>query len=130
MTKISVRKAISIGTVWINLPVLPIMFAPVTLFVLFSGEALNKKASGSDLLLLLGMFVLGFGLSWACWSFMVPRWRLWAWARVDDAQDLRRRAVRAGLIWPEGHVFEKTEIRTATTKLRLRELESRRSTRA
>ena len=125
MKPLPVSTAILVGTAWVNLPVLPIMFVPLSLFIFFSGGALNRKASGTDLLLLLGLFVLGFGLSWGWWSVMVPRWRLWAWARVEDTEDLRQRAVRSGLIWPEGHMFEKTELRTATTKQQIRDLESK-----
>ena len=126
MKRISVSSAISVGTAWVNLPVVPIMFAPIALFIFFGGDALNRKPSGADFLMLLGLFILGFGLSWTWWSVMVPRWRLWAWARVEDGEELRRRAVRSGLIWPAGHFLERTEIRTGAVSRRLQELESRR----
>lgn len=129
MKPLTVNAAITIGTAWVNLPIAPLMLAPPAAFVLLTGRTFGRNASGGHALLL-GLFALGFVMAWAWWSLMVPRWRLWAWARVEDTEELRRRAVKAGLIWPEGHVFEKTEARSAATTRRLAELESKRPPRA
>jgi hypothetical protein len=87
---------------------------------------LNRQSGFIAGPLLICLFLLGISLAWLWWSVMVPRWRIWAWSRVADTDDLRERAVRTGLIWPEGHVLERTEFRDAATKRVLRELETKR----
>ena len=62
--------------------------------------------------------------SWLTWSFLVTRWRLWAYERVENLDELKAIAVEAKLIWPEGHVRERTEIRSPAQKQRLLELEA------
>jgi hypothetical protein len=61
--------------------------------------------------------------AWLTWSLLVPRWRLWAYERVDDLDELKARGVEAGLIWREGHIFERTEFRTRDQRERLQALE-------
>jgi hypothetical protein len=75
------------------------------------------------------VFVILFapGIIWLWWSVQVPKWRLWAYERVDDIGELKRRAIEARLIWPDGSVFSRTEIKSAAQAARERELEQRAS---
>ena len=125
MKKLSASVAIWAGQAWINLPVFLIIFAPVALLGLLALPWLNRQPGAIAGPLLVCGFLLGVGLAWLWWSLMAPRWRIWAWSRVADTDDLRRRAVRHGLIWPEGHAFERTEFRPAATRQALRELETK-----
>jgi hypothetical protein len=68
-------------------------------------------------------FLASWPLAWLTWSFLVVRWRIWAYERVDDLDELKMRAVAAGLIWSDGHFFERTEIRSQDQRKRIRELE-------
>jgi hypothetical protein len=54
----------------------------------------------------------GFCAGWLWWSIWAPRWRMWALAAVADASstEILERAERAGLLWSEGHFFERSEI--------------------
>jgi len=126
MKKISAKAAVWTGQAWINLPVFVLIFSPISLFGLLAFPWLNRQAGSVAGPLLICLFFLGIGLAWLWWAVMVPRWRIWAWSRVADIEDLRQRAVRAGLIWPEGHVLERTEFRDAATKQVLRELDQKR----
>ena len=38
-------------------------------------------------------------------------WKLWAFSTIDtgDAQELYTNAITAGIIWPKGSIFNKTE---------------------
>jgi hypothetical protein len=126
MKKLSIGLAIAVGTLWVNIPVLPLMFAPVTAYFILASRSSNHQPSGFEMLLALSFFCLGFALAWSWWSLMVPQWRLWAWARVENHASLKAKAIQAGLIWPDGHFFEKTEFRSETTRARLKELESQR----
>jgi len=68
--------------------------------------------------------VVGWVGAWMAWSFMTPLWRLWAYARVDDLEELKRLAVAAKVLWPEGHAFQRTEIMSADTRAELARLEA------
>lgn len=67
--------------------------------------------------------LLSFTLSWLYWSYVITKWRLWAFDSVKNAYDLQKRAVEEKLIWPEGSFFEKTEIRNREERERLQVLQ-------
>jgi hypothetical protein len=56
-----------------------------------------------------GMFG-GFVVAWLYWSFMIPKWRVWAFDNVRNVHELNKRAISEKLIWPESSVWNKTEI--------------------
>jgi hypothetical protein len=68
-------------------------------------------------------FFIAFVGGWLIWSIQVPKWRLWAFGVVDNIAELKRLAVARQIIWPEGSVFERTEIASQRTRERIRELE-------
>ncbi len=55
-------------------------------------------------------------VAWLYWSFAITRWRLWAFDNVRNVHELKKRAIRENLIWPDGSFFEKTEIRNTEEK--------------
>ncbi len=97
--RVSIKAAIWRGQLTVNLPVILIIFA--------------------------GLVIVGLPLGWLYWSYAVPKWKLWAYARVDDVPALKRAAVRAGLIWPDNHLFEKTEICSKAMRQEILKLEGR-----
>jgi hypothetical protein len=109
---LSTGRAVLIGTLVVNGPVLLLMFGPA-----FGATRLGLE----DWFL----FVLGasFFVAWAWWSFTLPRWRLWAYERVESTGELHDRALGAGLVWPRGSIAERTEFQTAAMRLRQQELE-------
>lgn len=119
-TTISVTRAIWVGLIAVNGPVLLIMFGPLLLF----GQMVNQGTIARTYNWL-GLIVLavGFVLAWLWWSISVPRWRLWAYERVTDIPLLKVRAVTVGLTWPDGHVFGKTEIKSKSHVQREHELD-------
>ena len=68
-------------------------------------------------------FIASWPLAWLTWSLLVVRWRIWAYERVEDLSELKMQAVAAGLIWRDGHFFERTEIRSQHQRKRIRDLE-------
>jgi len=56
-----------------------------------------------------GFLLLGFIIGWAWWSLLIPRWRSWAHSKGVPPDELHKWAVRTGLVWPKGWIFEKTE---------------------
>jgi hypothetical protein len=124
MQSTSVRRAIAIGTAWVNLPVLPLMLAPLTIYVSRVPRTVDADALPGALAGMLGSFLTGFVVAWLWWALMVPRWRLWAWRRVQEKSELKTRAIAVGLLWPDGHFFGRTEIRSAKMNAELAALEN------
>jgi hypothetical protein len=98
-TKISAGKAVFIGHLFVNIPVL----------ILIIGFALGGRIIFPTLWLI--FLLVGFILAWLWWSFTVPRWRQWALKRGAPADRLQKLAVSTGLVWPKGSFFEKTEFK-------------------
>ena len=95
------RHAIRVGIIWVNAPVLPLMFAPVLLYKGFAPSGSNVVAAA--------LFLIGFIVAWAWWSINVSRWRRWAAGRGLDAEALQFEGESSSLLWPKGHFFERTE---------------------
>ena len=70
------------------------------------------------------VFLSGLILAWLWWSLAVPRWRLWAYERVENIPHLKERAIAVGLIWPDGHFFARTEVKSKAHALREKQLDS------
>ena len=72
----------------------------------------------------LGLFV-GFALAWFVWSIMITKWRIWAFQNVRNVHELKKRAIEDKLIWQDNNWFEKTEIRTSSQNIILKELQEK-----
>ena len=121
---VTAQQAVDRGVLVVNGPVFAIMLGPMAL-----GFALGSLFHDRQLASQLGVagFVVGWPCAWLTWSVLTPRWRAWAYERVDDLEELKRIVVSERLIWPQGHFFEKTEIVPRALRDRLNELESNRS---
>lgn len=120
--RVSAADAVSRAGWFVNGPVFALMFGlPGLVF------ALSRLLGAPEEVLywLVGIaVVVGWCGAWAAWSFMTPIWRLWAYRRVDDLEELKWLAVEAKVLWPEGHVFQRTEIMSAATRVELQRLEA------
>ncbi|MFD1316730.1 hypothetical protein [Namhaeicola litoreus] len=113
---ISVDKAIKRGHLIVNVPVFIAILGIPVLAIYFSYLKIIPNWS------ILVSFVVGFVVSWIIWSFMITKWRLWAFENVRNVHELKKRAIQEKLIWEDGNWFEKTEIRTSNDKHKLKEL--------
>ena len=117
----SVSKAIWIGLLVVNGPVLIFLVGPLLLFsVIVDRGMVSRDFNWVGLVVFIG----GFVLAWLWWSLSVPKWRLWAYQRVVDIPALKRQAVDVGLTWPDNHVFGRTEIKSSAHEKLERELDS------
>lgn len=91
-------RAVSIGQLVVNLPVVCIMALGGLLAYLLKGPAWTA----------LGI-LLGIVPAWLWWSFMVPRWREWAKHQGADEDETQLIGERRGLLWRKGSFFERTE---------------------
>jgi hypothetical protein len=90
-------KAVLIGHVLINIPIL---LLTIVYFLLFP-FLVNK-----GLLTFVTQFLL-FVFSWLWWSMLVPHWEKWAYAHVDDKQKLKSLSMKTGLTWSKDSFFSK-----------------------
>jgi hypothetical protein len=119
-TTISVSRAVWTGLLTVNGPVLLLLVGPLYSFgLLVERSAVSRAHNWVGVVI----FALGFALAWLWWSLSVPRWRVWAYERVQDIPLVKERAVAVGLTWPSGHRFGKTEIKSRSLAQRERELD-------
>ncbi len=116
---VTVNEAIKRGNRMINYPVMIIMFAPI------SGSLYLHNHLNFPMWLTSVTFFAGFIVAWAYWSFMITKWRLWAFNNVRNVHELKRKAIEAKLIWKDGSFWEKTEIRTKADKEKLKLIEDK-----
>src|ERR1700686_1554960 len=92
------ERAVSIGQLIVNLPVISIMALGGLLAYVLKGSVWTA----------FGIF-LGIIPAWLWWSFMIPSWREWAKNHGADEEQTQYLGQRCGLVWPKGSIFEKTE---------------------
>ncbi|MFC6996699.1 hypothetical protein [Rufibacter roseus] len=117
--EVSVDQAINRGQRMINWPAVVIMFGTIGGCVYL---AVHQKLSFWFVPL---SFVLGLALAWLYWSFMITKWRIWAFENVRNVHELKKKAIKEKLIWPDESAYSKTEIRTAADKERLLRLQEK-----
>lgn len=117
--EITVDKAIKRGQLLVNLPVMFVMFGTLTLCFY-----LGIKNIMPEWIIPVG-FIFAFIFAWLCWSILITKWRLWAFQNVRNVHELKKRAIDEKLIWNDGNIFEKTEIRSNSDKLRWKELQKK-----
>jgi hypothetical protein len=114
------RQAVARGHWMVNGCVLLIMLGvPILTFgavTLFGHSQWSMIAAGLA-------FLVSWPAAWLTWSVLVPRWRVWAYERVEDLDELKAIGVTVGLIWPDGHPNGRTELRSRAQQERIRELE-------
>ena len=98
---LSAGRAVAYGLLVVNGPVLALLLGGLWLGANMSDGSTPGSIAG---------FAVGFVVAWLWWSLAVPRWRIWALARGADPERLQVLAQRAGVVWPRGSFFEKTEL--------------------
>jgi hypothetical protein len=108
MKNIPISKAIRMGTLFVNVPVFILLISGTAIESAFEKMHIFPEEFGW---LSYSGYVLSFLFAWLWWSFTIPWWRYWAYQRVDSISQLKTQAIKAGLIWPNGSFFERTEIK-------------------
>jgi uncharacterized membrane protein YciS (DUF1049 family) len=119
--EIEFNKVLNKGQLFINFPVMIVMFG-------FMGISyyLNKIDFIPKSIMIIS-FVISFILGWLVWSFTIAKWRIWAFEKINEKfhDELKTEAIKAKLIWPDGHIFEKTEIRNNEQKAKIKAINDR-----
>jgi hypothetical protein len=121
--KVSVDVAIRRGRRAVMYPSLALLLLPLLVGRVVMQIEPRLRYGPAGLRLFVVAFAIGFTLGWVSWSWLAPRWRVWAYARVEDVEELKQAAVDAKLVWPEDHVFSRTEIRPAWLRAELDRLD-------
>lgn len=127
VAQITIEEALAQGQRLVNWPVRGLLGTSAILYVSahhWLAIHLGENTTGKRMVV---VFVLCFIAAWLWWSVTVPKWRLRAYERIDDIQELKRRAVIAQLIWHDRSLFSRTEIKSAEHAARERGLEQRAS---
>jgi hypothetical protein len=107
-----VGKAILIGHLIVNVPVVAIILVFFSLGVVVAGlvePIFPLQLSWLFWPIVLGLTLIGFILAWLWWSYSVPRWRKWAIQSGAPADKLHRWAVVTGLEWSKRNPLSDTE---------------------
>lgn len=113
---VSVDEAIKKAVITVNTPTLIIMFGMWGLCFFMT------MATSLPVWVIIITAVLSFAFGWLYWAIAITRWRIWAFDNVRNVHELKTRAIGKQLIWPDGSIFEKTELRSAAQKQKLAEL--------
>ena len=108
----------------VNGPVLVIMLGPtlaVLLVALVSGASIRGTVPVAGMVL-----IVSWLFAWLTWSILTPRWRLWAYERVEDIDELKRIAVADRVLWRDGHIFHRTELAPPVLMAKLQMIEAER----
>ena len=119
--KIKFNKVLNYGQLYINFPVMIVMFG-----LMWITYYLNQIGYFSNFIAGVG-FVISFVLGWLVWSFFIAKWRIWAFDKIDEKYhwELKEEAISTKLIWPDGHFFEKTEIRSKNQRRKIKAINDR-----
>lgn len=110
--------------VWmVQVPSMAVLLGPLGAVVLLMELSVLPSEGTAAVMWTVASFLSGFVGGWLVWSLQVPRWRAWAYRAVQDIEALKRLAVQRQIIWPEGHIFEKTELASKALKEELERLE-------
>lgn len=115
-TTLRAEQAIARGSWLVNIPAIFIFIGAIWLIVTLD---LNYPLY---VLIPVG-FLFALSLTWLYWSFAIVQWKLWAYPLVDDIVALKEQAIKANLIYSDGHFFNRTELKSAEQALRLKSIE-------
>ncbi|MBL4643319.1 MAG: hypothetical protein JKY44_06985 [Flavobacteriaceae bacterium] len=119
--EIEFNNVLNKGQIFITFPGMLVMFGLMGLsYYLYEIDFISKP------ILIIGI-VISFISGWIIWSLFIAKWRIWAFEKIDEKfhRQLKKEAIKAKLIWSDGHIFEKTEIRTEEQKAKINAINKR-----
>lgn len=118
----TISQVLKTGQISVNGPVTIIMVALPILSIFLSPFILPKEYVAVGVLV---GTILGFVFAWLWWSYKIVKWKIWAFdnTKKTDWSSLKHRAVSQKLIWEDGSIFQKTEIRSTEDNRKLKNIE-------
>lgn len=120
---LSINEVLKKGQFIVNVPAIAILVIVPVLSVFLSPIVFAREYIAIGICA--GM-ILGFILAWLWWSYTIVKWRIWAFksTKKSDWNSLKERAIIQKLIWYDGSIFEKTEIRSKEDHLKIQKINS------
>ncbi len=120
--RITIDQAVDKARLTINLP------ATLIMMVAWAQALLIVPLGKMPLpVMLVSIFigVSGWPMSWLYKAYMTPRWKLWAYARVANVQQLKEAAVKGRVLGADNSFAEKSEICSKDMRAQILKLEGR-----
>ena len=120
--RITIDQAVDKARLTINLP------ATLIMMVAWAQALLIVPLGKMPLpVMLVSIFigVSGWPLSWLYKAYMTPRWKLWAYPRVANVQQLKEAAVKGRVLGADNSFAEKSEICSKDMRAQILKLEGR-----
>ena len=114
---VTVNDAIKRGKYLLTYPTLAIV-----LICIFAPLVLSMNGFCPPWFMIFGL-IFSVVPSWIWWSFMVVKWKVWAFSNVRNVHELKRKAIKENLIWPDESSFAKTEVWNQTEKEKWSEIQ-------
>ncbi len=111
------KKAVNIGHVLINVPVLAIILGYIYIGTMIMEEM------GLPFWWFFPSLAGVLIIAWLYWSIVAPRWLVWAYKNVSNKRELKERAISGKLIWEDDKFWGKTMILTKKDKAIIAEAE-------
>lgn len=102
---------------------LAIMAAGILLSIYLTNS--SRLSGMSFAFSLLSGILISISLGWIWWSYWVVLWKIEGLDKVKDVHLLYERAISGRLIWPRGHLCERTEFRFGEKANKLAKLEGK-----
>ena len=120
--RITIDQAVDKARLTINLP------ATLIMMVAWAQALLIVPLGKMPLpVMLVSIFigVSGWPMSWLYKAYMTPRWKLWAYLRVANVQQLKEAAVKGRVLGADNSFAEKSEICSKDMRAQILKLEGR-----
>lgn len=120
--RITIDQAIDKARLTINMPATLIMMVAwaQALLIVPSG-----MAPMTVMMVSIFIGISGWPMHWLYKAIMTPRWKLWAYARVTNVQQLKEAAIKARVLAADNSFAEKSEICSKETRAQILKLEGR-----
>ena len=101
---ISIEAALKKAQNMITIPSMAAMFGTMILVYVLGENGIVPKS------MIAPGFLLSIIFGWIVWSMQVPKWKIWAYERVNDINELKEEAIQSKIIWKDSSIFTKSEI--------------------
>jgi hypothetical protein len=120
--RITIDQAVDKARLTINLPATLIMMVAWA-------QALLIVPMGKAPLMVMAVSIFigvsGWPMSWLYKAYMTPRWKLWAYPRVGNVQQLKEAAIKGRVLGTDNSFAEKSEICSKAMRHEILKLEGR-----
>lgn len=117
-SEVSVKKALQRGYLLIGYPVLAMVLLSSGFFLPLLYKGSSHTVGGTFLKFLISLVII-----WLYWCIAAVKWRIWAFTKVRNVHELKRKSLESNLLFPKESFFSKIQWISSSDKQKLKELE-------